>query len=84
MRLEINCFYDFRSKLLASNYQVYAVGKYDKAALLMGDYANIKFAIPFKHKYGHKMGDVLDTGWTGLYLISDKLKDDLPRFDGRT
>ncbi len=75
MKLEINYFYDFGSKLLASNFQVHTVGKYAKAALLMGDYANIQFPIQFKHKYGHKIGDVLDTGRVGLYLISDKLKD---------
>jgi hypothetical protein len=82
--MEIKKFYDFRSKLVSSTFQTHAVGLnkdknenseyYDQHMLILGDYSGIAFPVVFKQMYGEKLQDVLDTGWGGLYLISDRIK----------
>ena len=48
---------------------------YDQDMLLLGNYSGIIFPVIFKQsEYGKKFQDVLDTGWAGFYLISDKMK----------
>lgn len=42
--------------------------------MIKGDYTGIEFPVIFKQKYGSKLHDILDTGYVGLFLISDKLK----------
>jgi hypothetical protein len=41
--------------------------------LILGNYESINFPVVFKQAYGNKLHDILNTGWAGLYLISDKL-----------
>lgn len=79
----IEKFYSFDSKLSSTSIQVYAIGLsakmdgnrlFDQHRLIQGIYDNINFPLIFKQKYGKKSGDILDTGWPGLFLISGLLK----------
>jgi hypothetical protein len=81
--MDIEKFYILSSKLSSSTFQVHATG-FDRKlddndlavqwCLILGDYSQISLPVIFKHKYGKKLEDMLDTGWPSLYLISDKLK----------
>jgi len=79
--METKDFFDFRSRLLSSTVQAYAVGlEKDENGmnnhwnLIKGIYKGIDFPITFKQEYGKNLADILDTGWPSLYLISDRLK----------
>ena len=78
--MEISEFFDFHSKLVSSTFQAHATGlpTSDKISarlqLVMGDYKGIDFPVVFVQAYGHKLTDILDTGYPSLYIISDKLK----------
>lgn len=85
--MNIKEFYTLRSKLSSTTVQAHPVGLkefnpidpnkkylYDEQKLIQGDYSGISFPVVFKQKYGDKLQDILDTGWAGLYLISDKMK----------
>lgn len=81
-------FFDFRSQLLSSTVQAYAVGleKGENGIdnhwnLIKGIYQGIKFPVIFKQECGEKLKDILDTGWPSLYLISDRLKTILEEDD---
>ena len=76
-----NTLYRFCSKLVTSTFQAGACGlKSNKdglneyGMLIKGDYSGIHFPVTFKQEYGKKLTDILDTGWTSLYLISDRMK----------
>ena len=76
-----NIFFEFSSKLLSSTFQASACGlKSNKEGLdeygmlIKGDYRDIHFPVTFKQESGKKFTDILDTGWTSLYLISDRMK----------
>lgn len=82
--MEIKDFYTFRSKLLGTAFHAASVGlnlsndgtgMYDEHYLIMGSNARIKYPVMFKQEGGEGLTDVLDTGWPGLYLISDRLKN---------
>jgi hypothetical protein len=75
-KMEINEFFDFSSKLVSSTFQAGAIGipKGAQGELIMGEYAGIDFPVIFMQEYGHKLTDILDTGYTSLCLISDRLK----------
>jgi len=83
--MNIREFYTFRSKLSSSTFQAHPISlnkeknehseHYDQHMLILGNYQGISFPVVFKQGYGEKLQDVLDTGWAGLYLISDKMKD---------
>ncbi len=79
-------FFDFGSELLSTAFQVSAVeldkkpfgnnlSNFERPKLSYGIYENISFPVVFKHEDGKKMCDIINTGWAGLYLISDKLRD---------
>ncbi|MCL2072651.1 MAG: hypothetical protein FWH18_01920 [Marinilabiliaceae bacterium] len=85
--MEIKDFFRFGSKLVSSTFQAHPVGlkefhpidpnrrySYDEHRLIRGDYYNIFFPVKFKQEFGKNLQDILDTGWAGLYLISDKMK----------
>lgn len=81
MGIDINDFFDFRSRLVSSTVQAHAVGlkkgengKSEHWNLIKGIYEGIDFPVVFKQDYGKKLTDILDTGWPSLYLISDRLK----------
>lgn len=75
--------YRIDSKLSSSTVQVHAVGL-DKIFfsdglatewhLILGDHQGVSFPVVFKHAYGSKLHDILDTGWPSLYLISEKMR----------
>lgn len=78
-------FFRFRSKLISANARVaaieldlepdpYALREADHTKLIKGKYAGINFPVIFKQEHRGKFNDLLDTGWPGLYLISEKLK----------
>ena len=77
--MDIKDFYDFDSRLVSSTMQVHAASLQGEGnihiALIYGDYEGISFPIVFKHNYGSKLRDILDTGWASLHLISDSLKE---------
>ena len=76
MVMEIKELYSFGSKLVSSTVQVHenVLNRDKKNNLIHGDYDGISFPVVFKQVYGNKLRDILDTGWAGLYLISDKMK----------
>ncbi|UII32805.1 hypothetical protein LVD17_03030 [Fulvivirga ulvae] len=84
--MTIKDFFSFNSKLVSSTIQVSAVSlkdfspidpdktyPYDENRLIQGDYTDISFPVLFKQEYGKKLQDMLDTGWTSLHLVSDKM-----------
>ncbi len=81
--MEIKNFFRLSSKLLASTFQVRPIASTHKGSnasidgykLICANYEGITFPIVFKHESGNKLTDMLDTGWAGLYLISDKMKN---------
>jgi len=85
--MDIKNFYTLGSKLSSSTIQAHPIGLkefhpidpnirylYDEHRLIQGDYQDIFFPVKFKQEFGVKLQDILDTGWAGLYLISEKLK----------
>ena len=83
MKMSIEKFYTFSSKLSSSTVQAHAISLSDKEdnarlfdqhRLIQGVYEGISFPVIFKQEYGKKLEDVLDTGWPSLFLISDKMK----------
>jgi hypothetical protein len=77
-------FYSFGSKLLSSTVQVKALNLnksnsensdlFDQHMLILGIYDNVNLPVIFNQQSGKKIEDIIDTGWAGLYLISDRLK----------
>jgi hypothetical protein len=78
-------FYKFSNEGLSTTFQVghssidifennKRVSGYDGSKILRAEYGNIKFPITFIHDRGSKLRDILDTGWSNFYLISDRLK----------
>ena len=85
-----NNFFSFSSKLSSSTYQVSAISldknedsesTFDEHNLIKGVYDGISFPVVFQHIRGKKLCDILDTGWTSLYLISDRLRSTLEQSD---
>lgn len=75
-------FYEFKSRHSSSTVQAYEIeesgcylSKGDIRNLIKGVYSGIEFPITFKQEYGKNWTDILDTGWPGRYLISNRLKD---------
>jgi len=84
--MKISDFYSFGSKYVSSTIQVgiissgdsapieIGVTPFDEIKLIKGEYDNFVFPLVFKQEYGKKYQDILDTGFAGLNIISDKLK----------
>ena len=80
--IERSDFFEFKSRFASSTVQVGAVslrdpatvGELDEDRLSMGDYSGIVFPVVFRHEYGRKWCDVLDTGTPTLMLISERIK----------
>ncbi len=73
--MEINCFFDFGSKLASSTIQAHPIElEIDHLKLMKGDYSGVNFPVVFKQEYGKKFNDILDTGYAGFYIISDRMK----------
>jgi hypothetical protein len=79
--MEMKDFYYFGSRYLSRSFQVNSVGL-DKGEgglknhknLIRGNYRELNFPVIFRGISGGKFTDILNTGWTDLYLISDNLK----------
>lgn len=73
-------FFDFRSKLLSSTFQVFPLElnynehEDDSMNLIKGNYTDISFPVIFKQECGNRLEDILYTGCVTLYLISDRMK----------
>lgn len=79
--METNDLFSFGSKLVSSTVQAHAIGlkrnedgSNDHWNLSKGNYKGINFPVIFKQDSGKNFTDILDTGWPGLFLISDRLK----------
>ncbi|MEM6738420.1 MAG: DUF1629 domain-containing protein [Bacteroidota bacterium] len=81
--MEIKDFYTLGSKLSSSTFQAHPVGLsskedneglFDEHKLIQGRYDSVSLPITFKQEQGNKLQDILDTGWSSLYLISERLK----------
>jgi len=74
--MEISDFFDFTSKLVTTTFQASAIGipKDGARNLTLGEYSGIDFPVIFMQGYGHKLTDILDTGYVSFYLISDRMK----------
>ena len=77
----INDFFTLDSKLLSSTFQARPINlkrdvdnNFQEWDLIKGNYAEIDFPVIFTQDHGKKLTDILDTGWPGLFLISDRLK----------
>jgi hypothetical protein len=49
-------------------------GVSDHCNLITGKYKGIDFPVIFKQDSGKNFTDILDTGWSSFYLISDRMK----------
>ena len=79
--MEMKDFFKFGSKLILANFQAVPVGlkedengNSDHLNLIKGNYDHIDFPVTFKQEDGKKLNDILDTGYAGFYLISEKMK----------
>lgn len=77
--MKLEKFYLIQSKLLSSTIQAHLItipdgGRESMNKLLKGHYEDFNFPLIFKHKYGTKLRDILDTGWVSIYLISNRLR----------
>ena len=74
--MEISDFFDFHSKMVTTTFQASAIGIPNGAQkeLIIGEYKGIDFPVIFMQRYGHKLTDILGTGYPPLYLISDRMK----------
>lgn len=81
-KMESTAFFNFRSKIDSANAaQVTAVGLNNDNnqisnhyKLIKGQFEGIDFPVVFRQKYKGEFTDILGTGWSGLYLISENLK----------
>lgn len=81
--MTIENFYIISSRLSSSTVQVHAIslsgrqdkhGLFDQHKLVLGEYNGIAFPVIFRQEYGKKWEDIIDTGWVGLFLISERFK----------
>ena len=82
--MEIKEFYEFGSKFSSAGFKSEGLNMQkgelaDQWKLIKGEYDGISFPVTFKQYMGKRLKDVLNTGWPGLYLISDKLKANLEK-----
>jgi hypothetical protein len=70
-------FYKFGTKLDAKTFQARPVGfgRETDLDLLTGDFSRVSIPVIFGQEDGSELCDVLGTGFSGLYLISDRMRD---------
>lgn len=85
MKDNISLFYKFSSKLSGNCFQAspnFDTGlNWDVSDLIKGKYEKFNFPIIFKQDGGEKLYDLLDTGFISLYLISEKFKNLLIKYN---
>lgn len=79
--MEINNFFSLSTKLVSKTFHASAIGLTTdennisgENRLIAGEYNKIIFPVVFKQISGNRLEDILDTGWAGLFVISDKVK----------
>ena len=73
--MEMKDFFDFMSQPASTTVQAHPANlNIDHLKLIKGDYHGIDFPITFKQEYGNKLHDILDTGFAGFFLISEKMR----------
>lgn len=74
--MEMNYFFDFTSQPLSSAVQVNFLipNKALALKLIKGNYQDVAFPIAFKQVNGKKLCDVLNAGYAGFFLISEKMR----------
>lgn len=79
--MEMRDLYYFDSRYLSSSFRVTAIGlghddqgSSHHSNLILSKYEGINFPVIFKQISGKKFTDILNTGWSSLFLISNKLK----------
>ena len=76
--MEMKDFFSFMSQPASSTVQAHPSDKnIDHLKLIKGNYEGIDFPITFKQEYGNKLYDILDTGFAGFFLISEKMRKTL-------
>lgn len=77
--MDIASFYDFISKPVLTTLTFVPksinLRNYEERKLIRGDYREINFPIVYEHERGKKIRDILNTGFSSLYLISDRFKE---------
>lgn len=88
--MNIDKFHNLSSKLSSTTFSVNSInlsaridekGKTDAMNLLEGNYGKLNFPIVFKHVSGKKHCDLIGSGWGILYLISDRMKELLEKYN---
>ena len=73
--MEMKDFFDFMSQPASKTVQAHSTDKtIDHLKLIKGNFQGTTFPITFKQEYGNKLYDILDTGYAGFFLISEKMK----------
>ena len=67
-------FFDFSSQLVSSTIQAHPTDHIDHLKLIKGNYQGTDFPVSFKQEYGKKFCDILDTGFAGFFLISERMR----------
>lgn len=68
-------FFDFMSQPASSTVQAHLTDlNIDCLRLIKGNYQGIDFPVSFKQKYGNKLYDILDTGFPGFFLVSERMR----------
>jgi hypothetical protein len=76
--MEMKDFFSFMSQPASSTVQAHPSDKnIDHLKLIKGNYEGIDFPITFKQEYGNKLYDILDTGFAGFFLISERMRKTL-------
>src|ERR1700678_3180654 len=73
--MEMKDFFSFMSQPASTTVQAHSTDiNIDYLKLIKGNYEGIDFPITFKQEYGKKLYDILDTGYAGFFLISERMR----------
>src|ERR1700722_20078064 len=73
--METKNFFDFMSQPASTTVQAHPTDlNIDCLKLIKGNYQGIDFPVFFKQEYGNKLYDILDTGFPGLFIISERMR----------
>jgi hypothetical protein len=75
VKMDAHIFFDLMSKLSSYTFQVCPVNSnIDELQLIKGNYQGIDFPVAFKQDSGTKLLDILDTGFPGFFIISERVR----------
>lgn len=73
--MEMKNFFDFMSQPASSAVQAHTTDRnIDCLKLIKGNYQGFTFPVSFKQEYGNKLYDIIDTGFPGFFLISERMR----------